>query len=96
MWLLSGEEKLVEIFVFSDGLVASGVVKKINVSSLEGGLVEEAKLDVEASLFLLMGVVLGSVWRGESQNSWRDSVGNTFWWLSHQLISLRNLIEIYF
>ena len=38
------------------------VLKKKIWSSLEGGLVEEAKLDVEAGLFLLMGVALGSVW----------------------------------
>jgi len=46
-----------------------GVVKKINVSSLEGGLVRDVESDVRLGLFLLLGVALGSVWMGKSQAS---------------------------
>jgi len=60
--------------IFLNGLVASGVVKKINASSLEGGLVGGVELGVEAGFVLLREPVLGFVWRGESQNSWRGSL----------------------
>jgi len=36
--------------------------------------VEVVELDVKAWFVLLTGFVVGSVWRGENQNSWRRKV----------------------
>jgi len=46
-----------------------GVLKKKIWNSLEGGLVGEVKSDAGAGSVLLREPVVGSVWRGENQNS---------------------------